>query len=73
MLSLDKKYLKGEFVIVIEGEKNKVEQRLDAEIENQIKKLLKKYSLTEVVQIVHKLSNVSKKEIYKTALLINND
>ena len=34
--------------------------------------LLKKYSLTETVQIVHKLSNISKKEVYKMALKIKN-
>ena len=73
LISADNKNLKGEFVVVIEGENNKAQKRLSIEIENQIKKLLKKYSLTEVVQIVHKLSNISKKEIYKAALVLNDD
>ena len=39
----------------------------------QIIKLLKKFSLTDVVEIVHKLSSISKKEIYNSALLLKND
>jgi len=72
-ISLDKKNLKGEFVIVIEGKKKVSSKQIDSAIEKQMIKLLKKFSLTEVVGIVHKLTNISKKEIYKTALLINND
>ena len=72
LISLDNKSLKGEFVIVIEGKKIKAQKRPDIEIQQQMKKLLKKYSLTEVVQIVHKLTHISKKEIYKTALLLND-
>ena len=71
-ISLDKKSTKGEFIIVIEGKENKAKKRLDQETEKQIKKLLIKFSLTEAVEIVHKLSNISKNEIYKTALLIKN-
>ena len=72
-LSLDKKTTKGEFVIIIEGKTNKAQKRLNEETEKQIKKMLIKFSLTEVVEIVHKLTNISKKEIYKTCLLIKND
>jgi len=36
-------------------------------------KILKKYTLTETVEIVHKLSNISKKDIYKMALEFKND
>jgi hypothetical protein len=43
------------------------------ETKQQIQRLLLKFSLTEVVEIVHKLTGISKKEIYKTALIIKND
>ena len=73
MITSDTKSLKGEFVVIIEGNVSKEKKKVDDEVENQIKILLKKYSLTEVVKIVHKLTNISKNEIYKTALFFNND
>ena len=72
-LSEDIHNYKGEFVLVIEGNTNSSKKILDNKIEEQIIKLLKKFSLTDVVEIVHKLSNVSKKEIYNSALLLKND
>ena len=38
-----------------------------------IQSILKKFSLTETVEIVHKLSNISKKEIYKMALILKDE
>ena len=64
--------LKGEFILVISGTKNKEKLTIDNNIEIQISNLLKKYSLTETVEIVHKLSNISKKNIYQVALLIKD-
>ena len=60
----------GEFVIVVEGNKNnsKLKDFIDVEIEKKISKLLEKFSLTDVVEIVHKISYIGKKEIYKKAL-----
>ena len=72
-LSLEPKSIKGEFVVIIEGKENKEKKRLDPKTLNQIKKVLMKFSLTETVEIVHKLTDISKKEIYKTALSIKND
>ena len=72
-ISVDSNNLKGEFVVVIEGKKKKSSKMVDVTVRTQIRKLLKKFSLTEVVEIVHKLTNISKKEIYKTALLLKND
>ena len=72
-VSIDKNNLKGEFVVIIEGNEKKTIKLVDVVIEKQTIKLLKKFSLTEVVEIVHKLTNISKKEIYKTALLLKND
>ena len=72
-ISQDINNLRGEFVILINGMDKRDNKTLDVTIETQIKKLLVKYSLTEVVEIVHKLSSISKKEIYKTALIFKNE
>jgi 16S rRNA (cytidine1402-2'-O)-methyltransferase len=72
-IAKNKKGLKGEFVIVIAGIEKKTNKILDSETKKQISFLLKKFTLTEVVEIVHNLTNLSKKEIYKSALLIKND
>ena len=70
---MDKNNIKGEFVVIIEGKEKKSIKKVDVVIEKQMMKLLKKFSLTDVVEIVHKLTNISKKEIYKSALLYKND
>jgi len=67
-INKDKWNLKGEFTLLIQGNVSP-KKTIQTTIEAQIKKLLKKFSLTEVVEIVHKLTNISKKEIYKKALL----
>lgn len=65
--------LKGEFVLVVSSAKNKEKLAIDNIIKVQISRLLKKYSLTETVEIVHKLSNNSKKDIYEMLLKLKND
>ena len=70
------KYLLGEFVVIMGAEKNieNIEKNyISPEIENIIKRLLNKYSLTESVEIVHKISYIEKKQIYKKALDIKNE
>ena len=65
------KYSLGEFVVVMDADKNNknVEKNyISLEIEKIIKRLLSKFSLTESVEIVHKISYIGKKEIYKKAL-----
>ena len=69
-INIDKSNLKGEFTLLIQGKERKTKITIQTTTEAQIKKLLKKFSLTEVVEIVHKLTNISKKEIYKKALLL---
>ena len=66
----DKKNSLGEFVIVLEGlEKNSVSIDIgSSSLNKQIHILLKKFSLTDVVAIVHKLTNISKKIVYKKVL-----
>ena len=71
---IDKKInLKGEFTLIIAGEKEGEENIINDSTIKQIKKLIKKYTLTETVEIVHKLSNISKKDIYQMALKLKND
>ncbi|MDC0342824.1 16S rRNA (cytidine(1402)-2'-O)-methyltransferase [Alphaproteobacteria bacterium] len=66
----------GEFVIVVEEENsNKKDSlsRLTPDIVEIIYKLLGKFSLTDTVEIVHRIGNIGKKEIYKKALDIQNE
>ena len=65
--------LKGEFTVLIDGKKKITKVSIDDEVKLQIKGLLEKFSLTKVVDIVHKLTNISKKEVYKMTLKIKND
>ena len=67
-INIDKSNLKGEFTLLIQGKEKKTKITIQTTTEAQIKKLLKKFSLTEVVEIVHRLTDISKKEIYKKAL-----
>jgi len=72
----DKKYTLGEFVIVVEGKKNnsKIDKKnISSDTEKIIKRLLEKFSLTETVEIVHKISYIEKKQIYKKALEIKDE
>ncbi len=66
----NKTSLKGEFVIVVEGTSQKKSSAINnIELYNEeIKKLLSKFSLTDVVEIVHKLTGITKNKIYKWAL-----
>ena len=73
LIEKEKINLKGEFTVVIGGVKKNQTRTVDNEIIYKTSKLLKKYTLTETVEIVHKLTNISKKEIYKMALKIQND
>ena len=66
----------GEFVLVVEEEntnRKKTISGLTPDIIKIIKKLLDKFSLTDTVEIVHKIGNIGKKEIYKKALEIKNE
>ena len=67
-ININKSNLKGEFTLLIQGKDKKRKITIQTTTEVQIKKLLKKFSLTEVVEIVHRLTSISKKEIYKKAL-----
>ena len=55
---------------MVEGENKKSNKlvKISSGVDEQINKLLTKYSLTDVVDIVHNLTNISKKIVYKKAL-----
>ena len=53
-INIDKSNLKGEFTLLIQGKERKTKITIQTTTEAQIKKLLKKFSLTEVVEIVHR-------------------
>ena len=72
-ISSNPKYSLGEFVVIIDAEKNIEKNYISPEIENIIKRLLTKFSLTESVEIVHKISYIEKKQIYKKALDVKNE
>ena len=65
--------LKGEFTLIIGNRKRASKITIGDEVRRQALKILKKYTLTETVEIVHKLSNISKKDIYKMAIELKND
>ena len=66
--SIDKK-TKGEFVIVVEGNSSKQKEELNIkDYSKEVEKLLLKFSLTDVVQIVHKLTGINKNRVYKWVL-----
>ena len=71
----NKKSSLGEFVVVMEGSKKtrKPENEMDIDTTDIIKKLLNKFSLTDTVEIVHKIGNIGKKELYKKTLTIKNE
>ena len=73
LLKEQKVLLKGEFTIVVSGETKKKPKIINNDIKNELIKLLKKYNLTEAVKIVHSLTGISRKNIYKTAVKIKND
>ena len=65
--------LKGEFTLVLDFINNNSKKTINDAIKTQILKLLKKYTLTETVEIVHKLSSISKKDIYQMSLKLKNE
>ena len=68
-IAIESKDSKGEFVVVLEGKKVKKSNNFNLEnLDNEIIKLLKKFSLTDVVQIVHKLTGIKKNIVYKWVL-----
>ena len=66
----------GEFVVIVEEDpfvSKKLAQNLSSDEIDILRKLLDKFSLTDTVEIVHKIKKIGKKEIYKKALDLKNE
>ena len=68
-----KENLKGEFVIVLDGLKLKKHDFEEIELyREELEKMSTKFSLTDIVEIVHKFTNINKNKIYKWLLKLKN-
>ena len=65
--------LKGEFTVVIASSVKKIKKSINNKIQNEISSLLKKFSLTETVKIVHNLTDIPKKDVYQIAIKIKDE
>ena len=66
---LKKENLKGEFVAVVDGQtlKNQDFDKIDL-YEKELKKMASKFTLTDIVEIVHKFTRINKNIIYRWLL-----
>ena len=64
--------LKGEFTIVVGGTTTKSLKKINSDVSKEIIKLLKKFNLTEVVKIVHSLTDISRNDIYRIAIKLKD-
>ena len=65
----NKENIKGEFVAVVNGQTQKKQDFDDIDLYNkELKKMATKFSLTDIVEIVHKFTNINKNKIYKWLL-----
>ena len=62
-------------MVVVEGARKPktIKENINSDTKDIIRKLLKKFSLTDTVEIVHKIGNISKKELYKETLRAKNE
>ena len=65
----NKENIKGEFVAVIERQTSKNQDFANIDLySKELKKMATKFSLTDVVEIVHKFTKINKNKIYKWLL-----
>ena len=65
----NKENIKGEFVAVIDRDTLKNQHFDDHDLyKDELKKMAKKFSLTDIVEIVHKFTRINKNKIYKWLL-----
>jgi len=66
---------KGELTIVISEKKNDkiISQELSESDKNIVKKMINRLSIKEIISIINKNDNISKKEIYNYCLKIKNE
>ena len=65
----NKENIKGEFVAVIDRQKSKNQDFDNIDLySKELKKMATKFSLTDIVEIVHKFTKINKNKIYKWLL-----
>ena len=65
----DKESIKGEFVAVIDKQTSKNQDSDNIDLySKELKKMATKFSLTDIVEIVHKFTKINKNKIYKWLL-----
>ena len=65
----DKENIKGEFVAVIDRQTSKNQDFDNIDLySKELKKMVTKFSLTDIVEIVHKFTKINKNKIYKWLL-----
>ena len=66
---IDKENIKGEFVAVIDKQELKSQDFDELGLyKNELEKMVNKFSLTDIVEIVHKFTKINKNKIYKWLL-----
>ena len=67
--------LKGEITLVVSEKRllNKISNKLNESDKIKIKKLIKKLSIKEIIELIVDGRNVSKKEIYNYCLELKNE
>ena len=65
----NKEHIKGEFVAVIDRQTSKNQDSDNIDLySKELKKMATKFSLTDIVEIVHKFTKINKNKIYKWLL-----
>ena len=65
----DKQNIKGEFVAVIDRQASKNQDFDNIDLySKELRKMATKFSLTDIVEIVHKFTKINKNKIYKWLL-----
>ena len=65
--------LRGEITLVLSEQKSQNNNKLDESEKKKIRKLIKKLSIKDVVEIINENKNISKKEIYNFCLTLKNE
>jgi len=65
--------LRGEITLVLSEQKGQNNNKLDEIDKKKIRKLIKKLSIKDVVEIINENKNISKKEIYNFCLTLKNE
>ena len=74
-LKFFEKSLKGEITLVISEKKNKknISNSLNESDKKLINKLIKKFSVKDITNLINEVKNISKKEIYNYCLKLKNE